>query len=433
MPALGRGGTAGGDGGRLAPGAGARRARPAGARPRRRCDRRAARLPGLVRRGRAAGGDRGALPPGAGPGCAVLGPPHARAVRGVRQRVRPLRGLPRPQRAAGRLRRRRRGAGRAGRGRGGPAPTPHMAAPLHDGRDAVAGARRRISRARRPGSGTPGCPGASSPASPSSRRSCRTSSPRSSRSSSPSCSRSASTRSTSRTGGRRRGSRGIGPRSPRRPRRWWRSWRSCRSSSPSTCPSGSCRSACPPTCARARRRSRPNTVLLTVPFAVSGSPQPMLWQAVDGYHFRLAGAALKTPNALGGPGRAGCAGIGPADPDRPDPARGPRAHRDAGADRDGPPRPAGVAGRRRRDRRAQPRPRVRLGVLHHGARHGAGLRARGLGVAAATGGTDGHPGDGRLPVAVPGGGGGTDRPPRPTLPCPGACCSAPGGREPAPP
>jgi hypothetical protein len=43
------------------------------------------------------------------------------------------------------------------------------------------------------------------------------------------------------------------------------------------------------------------TVLLTVPFAVSGSAQPMLWQAVDSMHFRLAGAALKTPGVLGGP------------------------------------------------------------------------------------------------------------------------------------
>ncbi len=51
----------------------------------------------------------------------------------------------------------------------------------------------------------------------------------------------------------------------------------------------------------------PDTVLLTVPFAFSGSPQPMLWQAVDGFHFRLAGAALKTPNALGGP-------VGPGPP-----------------------------------------------------------------------------------------------------------------------
>ena len=40
-------------------------------------------------------------------------------------------------------------------------------------------------------------------------------------------------------------------------------------------------------------------VLLTVPFAVSGSAQPMLWQAVEGMHFRLAGAALKTPDARG--------------------------------------------------------------------------------------------------------------------------------------
>ncbi len=43
------------------------------------------------------------------------------------------------------------------------------------------------------------------------------------------------------------------------------------------------------------------TVLLTVPFAVSGSAAPMLWQAVDGLHFRLAGAALKTPGAHGHP------------------------------------------------------------------------------------------------------------------------------------
>ncbi len=47
------------------------------------------------------------------------------------------------------------------------------------------------------------------------------------------------------------------------------------------------------------------TVLATIPFAVSGSSQPMLWQAVDGMHFRLAGAALKTPNALGRPVQQG--------------------------------------------------------------------------------------------------------------------------------
>ena len=43
------------------------------------------------------------------------------------------------------------------------------------------------------------------------------------------------------------------------------------------------------------------SVLLTVPFAVSGSAAPMLWQAVDGMHFRLAGAALKTPGPHGRP------------------------------------------------------------------------------------------------------------------------------------
>jgi hypothetical protein len=48
-------------------------------------------------------------------------------------------------------------------------------------------------------------------------------------------------------------------------------------------------------------RLPPQTVLLTVPFAVSGSAVPMLWQAVDGMHFRLAGAALKTPATGGGP------------------------------------------------------------------------------------------------------------------------------------
>ena len=51
-----------------------------------------------------------------------------------------------------------------------------------------------------------------------------------------------------------------------------------------------------------------NTVLLTVPFAVSGSAQPMLWQAVDDMHFRLAGAALKTPDAGGGPVAQGTPG-----------------------------------------------------------------------------------------------------------------------------
>jgi hypothetical protein len=43
------------------------------------------------------------------------------------------------------------------------------------------------------------------------------------------------------------------------------------------------------------------TVLLTIPYAVSGSTDPMLWQAVNDMHFRLAGAAMKTPDATGGP------------------------------------------------------------------------------------------------------------------------------------
>jgi hypothetical protein len=52
----------------------------------------------------------------------------------------------------------------------------------------------------------------------------------------------------------------------------------------------------------------PRTVLLTIPFAVSGEAQPMLWQAVDGFDFELAGAALKTPNARGGPVQQGAPG-----------------------------------------------------------------------------------------------------------------------------
>jgi hypothetical protein len=50
------------------------------------------------------------------------------------------------------------------------------------------------------------------------------------------------------------------------------------------------------------------TVWLTVPFAVSGSTQPMLWQASSGVPFRLAGAALKTPDATGGPVGSGAPG-----------------------------------------------------------------------------------------------------------------------------
>ena len=50
------------------------------------------------------------------------------------------------------------------------------------------------------------------------------------------------------------------------------------------------------------------TVMLTVPFAVSGSTQPMLWQAVDHMQFDLAGAALKTPGLTGGPVGQGAPG-----------------------------------------------------------------------------------------------------------------------------
>ncbi len=50
------------------------------------------------------------------------------------------------------------------------------------------------------------------------------------------------------------------------------------------------------------------SVVLTVPFAVSGSTEAMLWQSVDGMHFRLAGGGLKTPDANGGPVNQGAPG-----------------------------------------------------------------------------------------------------------------------------
>ncbi|HWF17244.1 MAG TPA: hypothetical protein VG244_13750 [Acidimicrobiales bacterium] len=50
------------------------------------------------------------------------------------------------------------------------------------------------------------------------------------------------------------------------------------------------------------------TVVLTIPFAISGSTQPMLWQALDNMQFDLAGAALKTPAAHGGPVGQGAPG-----------------------------------------------------------------------------------------------------------------------------
>ena len=57
----------------------------------------------------------------------------------------------------------------------------------------------------------------------------------------------------------------------------------------------------PPYLRDAATRPPAGNVVLTVPFAVSGSSQPMLWQAMQGMRFRLAGAALKTPGVLGGP------------------------------------------------------------------------------------------------------------------------------------
>ncbi len=94
-----------------------------------------------------------------------------------------------------------------------------------------------------------------------------------------------------------------------------------------------------------------DTVLLTIPFAVSGQAQPMLWQAVDDFHFRLAGAALKTPNATGGPVQQGAPGsarniltnLTVAGRSLPTGAPSRAAHRA--------PRPGAVARAARRDRR----------------------------------------------------------------------------------
>ncbi len=57
----------------------------------------------------------------------------------------------------------------------------------------------------------------------------------------------------------------------------------------------------PPYVRAAAPALRGDPVWLTVPFAVSGDTQPMLWQAENGMRFRLAGAALKTPASTGGP------------------------------------------------------------------------------------------------------------------------------------
>jgi hypothetical protein len=66
--------------------------------------------------------------------------------------------------------------------------------------------------------------------------------------------------------------------------------------------------AIPPYFERVAPQLPDHTVLLTIPFAVSGSTEPMLWQAVDRVGFRLAGAALKTPNRFGGPVEHGAPG-----------------------------------------------------------------------------------------------------------------------------
>ena len=66
--------------------------------------------------------------------------------------------------------------------------------------------------------------------------------------------------------------------------------------------------AIPPYLTRDAPRLPSGTVVLTVPFPVSGTAQPMLWQAVDDLRFRLAGAALKTPDEEGGPVARGLPG-----------------------------------------------------------------------------------------------------------------------------
>ena len=85
--------------------------------------------------------------------------------------------------------------------------------------------------------------------------------------------------------------------------------------------------------------------------------------------------------------------LGPADPERPDHRGSPLPAGTAGQLRRVRARLAAVAGREGRDRRGQPRPGVRLGVLHHGPRRGAALRAARLGVDAGPGpaaGATGH-------------------------------------------
>ena len=142
------------------------------------------------------------------------------------------------------------------------------------------------------------------------------------------------------------------------------------------------------------------SVLLTVPFAVSGSAAPMLWQAVDDMHFRLAGAALKTPDAQGGPvaqgskdsarGILSALTLGVARAGR---HPGPVGHRAPGV--------AHLAGRPGRHRRAQWRPRVRLGISHGGAGDASRRRPGRLGVEGAVPGPYGADDHRCLPRGVP--------------------------------
>ena len=189
-----------------------------------------------------------------------------------------------------------------------------------------------------------------------------------------------------------------------RHRRSWPWWPSCRSSSPSTCRFRVVRVRTPAYLREAAPALPAGTVLLTVPFAVSGSAATHAVAGGGGMHFRLAGAALKTPNALGGPVGQGAPGSArriltdltcrrPACPRRRRPSWRPCAGRCSE-----------LAGRRGGHRRRQPRPGVRLGVLHRGARRRARLTSAGPGCGRLQpGGPAASAGHGRLPVAVPGG------------------------------
>ncbi len=81
---------------------------------------------------------------------------------------------------------------------------------------------------------------------------------------------------------------------------------------------GGARSAPRRTCARWRRRCRPAPCCSRSPSPSRARRSPCSGRRIDDMHFRLAGAALKTPDATGRPGRARRTGVGPADPDRPD-------------------------------------------------------------------------------------------------------------------